>query len=301
MQTDSSTTRNQQHTDPNSLYLHSSLQKAYAYLQYALHTGEGLVLVTGKPGTGKTAMLQHLIKEQTSYDTSFNSVDCAQVSGTELLNKLANEWGITVSSVSMPPLISAINTHLLQLTITGKRIVLLLDEAQFLTDEALEAVRQLSNLSADGSPLLQIFLVGQPELRERLLEPAFTQLHQRIIATCNIELLSAPETREYVIRQLSRAHWQNSDALPGSIFNAIHRASLGTPRWINLICNRMMIQAIATDRLQFSLEDICVILQELIAEDLLPEQVRRANKAKSAVLPRSVAAISGLTRLEAAA
>ena len=301
MQTDSSTTRDQQHADANSLYLHSSLQKAYSYLQYALHTGEGLVLVTGQPGTGKTALLQHLIKEQSSYDTSFNSVDCAHYSGAELLSKLASEWGISVTGITMPQLISAINTHLLQLSITGKRIILLLDEAQFLTDDALEAVRQLSNLSTGGSPLLQIFLVGQPELRERLLKPAFTQLHQRIIATCNMELLSATETREYVIQQLSKAHWQNSDALPASVFNAIHRATLGTPRWINLICNRMMIQAIATDRLQFSLEDICVILQELIGEDLLPEPVRRANQARASVPPRSIAAKPGLTRLEVAA
>jgi type II secretory pathway predicted ATPase ExeA len=279
MHTDRQITSGASAPDSYALYMHQSLQKAYAYLQYALYNGEGLMLITGQPGTGKTALLTQLMREKDQYDHDFTAVDCASFSGDELMRLLADRWSINHADTTVAQRLASIHNHLAQQARFGKTLVLLLDEAQFLTDDALEVVRLLGNLSLDGHALLQIVLVGQPSLRTRLLQPEFAQLHQRIIATSSLDAMSSGETREYVVRQLQRADWQNCEDIPVSVFTAIHRASQGIPRWINLICNRMMIQAIANERLHFSLEDICVVLCELVSEDLLPIQFRMANRA----------------------
>jgi len=302
MQTERPRTQGIPTANSNALYLHRSVQKAYSYLQYALYNGEGLMLITGEPGTGKTALLTHLLREHTQQEQMFTAIDCARFSGEELLQTLAEAWSINDTGNPASPVFQGLQNYLIQQYRFGKRSVLLLDEAQFLTDDALEVVRLLGNLSIDGNALLQIVLVGQPALRARLLHPQFTQLHQRIIATCNLDPLSEDETRTYAIQQLRKAGWQHSDEIPASIFTAIHPSSQGIPRWINLICNRMMIQAIANERLQFSLEDICLVLQELVGEDLLPEQFRHANRPRTSALPsRPPATGTAPARLEVAA
>ncbi len=276
--THSNKLNNQPATDDNGLYIHPTFQKAQAYMQYALIQGEGIVLVTGEPGIGKTALVARVINEHADHSLNFNAIECARFSGTDLLNQYAELCEIESDVRTVPALMRELSIHFKEMQKRGKRSVLLLDEAHLLSDDALETVRLLSNQQLDGVPLVQIFLVGQPMLRARLLTAELTQLHQRIIATCNIDPLDTEDTEGYVLQQLTAVNWNPSSGIADGVFRAIHSASLGIPRWINLICNRMMIHAIATDRLQIEMDDICEVLRDLMNEDLLPEKVRMANR-----------------------
>ncbi len=263
--------------DAYGFYVHPSFQKAQAYLQYALYQGEGMVLVTGQPGTGKSALIYRVIAEHSDQYQTIDSIECARFSGADLLTRYADVCGLEADTQSTAEQLSAITKHLTESHKKSKRSVLLLDETHLLTDEALEMVRLLSNLQADGDPLLQIFMVGQPLLKTRLLTAELSQLHQRIIATCTIEPLNEEETQGYVLHQLTSRNWDPAAGIADGVFRSIHSASLGVPRWINLICNRIMIHVLATERPQIILEDVCEVLQDLIREDLLPEEVRQAN------------------------
>ena len=214
-------------------------------MQYALIQEEGIVLVTGEPGIGKTALVSRVIDEQDSHSLNCHSIECARYSGIELLGQYALACEVETDTTTITGMISAITQHLEEVKKRGKRSVLLLDEAHLLSDDALETIRLLSNLQQAGDPMLQIFLIGQPALRTRLLAPEMTQLHQRIIATCNIDALDTQDTQGYVMQQLSAVNWTPSSGITDGVYRAIHSASLGIPRWINLICNRLMIHAIA--------------------------------------------------------
>ena len=265
--------------DANELYMHPSFRKALSYMQYALYKGEGIVLVTGQAGIGKTALITKTLREQGDYELIFTLVDCAHFSGHELLAQFAASCGLrNEDNSTLSSIYAQLNAHLRTVRQQGKRSVLLLDEAHLLQDDALEAIHLLSNLHIEGNPLVQIFLIGQPELKARLLAPGLEQLHQRIIATSAIEALTKAETQGYILQQLTSVHWNGNPGIAETVFTAIHSASLGIPRWINLICSRMMIQAVASDRQYISLEDICEVLNDLLNEDLLPERVRHANK-----------------------
>ncbi len=246
-------------------------------MQYALFQGEGMVLITGEPGNGKSALIHRVIAEHSDQYQKLDTIECARFSGTDLLVRYADLCGIELASDSTAAQLTAVTSHLTKLHQQSKRSVLILDETHLLTDEALETVRLLSNLRADSEPLVQIFLVGQPLLRERLLTPELSQLHQRIIATCKLEALNEEETQGYMLQQLDSRHWDASAGIADGVYRAVHSASLGIPRWINLICNRIMIHVLANERPRIEFEDICEILQDLIREDLLPEEVRQAN------------------------
>jgi type II secretory pathway predicted ATPase ExeA len=246
-------------------------------MQYALFQGEGMVLITGQPGTGKSALIHRVIAEHGDQYQRLDTIECARFSGSDLLIRYADLCGIELDTENVAGQLTAITAHLRTLHQQSKRSVLILDETHLLTDEALEMVRLLSNLREDNEPLLQIFLVGQPLLRERLLSPELSQLHQRVIATCKLEALNEAETQGYVLQQLTARNWDASAGIADGVYRAIHSASLGIPRWVNLICNRIMIHVLANERPRIEFEDICEILQDLIREDLLPEEVRQAN------------------------
>lgn len=265
--------------DANELYMHPSFKKALSYMQYALYKGEGIVLVTGQSGIGKTALVSKVLREQADYELIFTLIDCAHFNGVDLLAQFAASCGLRGDeNATLSGLYSQLNSHLRTVRQQGKRSVLLLDEAHLLQDDALEAIHLLSNLHIDGNPLVQIFLIGQAELKKRLLGPGLEQLHQRIIATSTIDALSRAETQGYILQQLTSVQWNGNPGIAETVFTAIHSASLGIPRWINLICSRMMIHAVASDRQHIRLEDICEVLNDLLSEDLLPERVRLANK-----------------------
>jgi hypothetical protein len=150
------------------------------------------------------------------------------------------------------------------------RTLLVIDEAQNLSPAALEEVRMLTNLHVRSHPLLQICLLGQEDLRQRLRKPEMEQLHQRLMAVCNLEPLSLQETREYVVHRLNCAGWRGDPAISAAAFVLLHRFSQGLPRYINKLCDRLFLHGAVEQRHLLEVDDLVTVIREIQDEMLLP-------------------------------
>ena len=153
------------------------------------------------------------------------------------------------------------------------RSLLIIDEAQDLAPSALEELRLLTNLQQNNVPLLQIFLVGQEQLRDLVMTPALEQVHQRIVAACHLAPLDEQTTRDYVLHRLRWVGWQDDPRLDDAIFPYIHKYSTGIPRLINLICSRLLLHGMVEERHELGEPDIQTAIESLAAEELLPPAV----------------------------
>lgn len=270
--------------DNNNLYSHQSLVKARSYLQYGLQIGEGMVLLTGGSGTGKTTLVETVVNEELDANLDPVIVECVDYSGQELLQHYASILCGEDVNADIPDALNIITHSLVEARSQGKQCLLVLDEAHQLQQDALNKLTLLNNLRVEGHHLVQIFLVGQPELRETLLKPELEHLHQRLVATCRIKRLRSDETKEYIVQSLATVGWNGTPAISPNVFAAIHKTSMGIPRWINLICSRLMLHGMVNQLDVLDLPDVCEVLRDLLQEDLLPAAVRQANRAKSASL-----------------
>jgi len=264
--------------DTRALYLHGTYKKSLNYLRYAVQRGEGIVVITGSPGSGKTTLVEQFVSEHDGYSTVFTTIDANTLQGNDLITVYTRELEGNREPRAEADTLSYLTEVLGNLHDQRKSVVLILDEAQTLSKASLDKIHLLSNLQVDGDPLVQIFLVGHPSLRKQILSAGLEQLHQRIIASCNIEPLNKVETQGYVMHKLLSVNWDQSPSIDERVFNAIHSASQGVPRWINQICSRMLVHGVAADKSHISLQDICEVLNDLLSEDLLPRKVRLANK-----------------------
>jgi len=242
-----------------------------SYLLYAFHRGEGMVLITGRPGSGKTTLVEEVVSETIDSEMPVAVVDCSNLAGNDLLELYLEALGVVAA-----PGIS--NSRAIRETLASmretSRPVLMLDDAHLLSDEDMKIVYMLCNLNKQGVPLVQVVLAAHPKLRDLLLSPGYEHFHQRLVATCNIDALEMSETREYILHKLRSVGWNNNPKVAESVYGAIYRSSLGVPRWVDLICSRMLLNGMASERKFISLDDICEVIRDLIDEDLLPDQVR---------------------------
>lgn len=228
--------------DPHFLYMSEGHREALAHLRYGLGEGGGFVLLTGEVGTGKTTVCRCIL-EQVPEDTNIAFVVNPKLSAQELLATICDELRIEYpETCGLKILIDRLNAYLLAAHARGQRTVLIIDEAQNLTYEVLEQVRLLTNLETNQERLLQIVLLGQPELQEILAQPELRQVAQRIAARHHLGPLTAAETTAYVWHRLAVAGMEQSVfALPA--LDEVYRLSGGTPRMINLVCDRALLGA----------------------------------------------------------
>jgi general secretion pathway protein A len=230
--------------DPRFLYMSRKHREAMAHLAYGIQEGGGFVQLTGEVGTGKTTLCRCLLMQLP------NHVDAAlilnpQIKNSELLAALCDEMGIEYAKDATPiRLLNALNEHLLETYAQGRRTVLIIEEAQLLTRAVLEQVRILTNLETTRQKLLQIILIGQPELSSTLGRSDLRQLSQRITARYHLEPLSLGDTREYVKYRLAVAGCTRS-LFSGTALRRVHKYSGGVPRLINVICDRALLGAYA--------------------------------------------------------
>ncbi len=259
----------------DNLYMHDSFKRAMSYLLYAFHKGEGMVLITGLPGSGKTTLVDEVVSEASDSEMPVSVIDCTNLAEEDLFGLYLETLGVVAADGISNS--RAVREALATMRQTS-RPVLVLDDAHLLSADNLNKVHMLCNLNQGGVPLLQIVLVGQPGLRQKLLSPECQQLHQRLIATCNIESLTLSETREYILQKLRSVNWVNNPNIAESVYGAVYRSSLGVPRWIDLIFSRTLLNSMAGDRKFISLDDICEVIRDLAKEDLLPDEVRLSTK-----------------------
>jgi general secretion pathway protein A len=229
--------------DPRYLYMSHEHREALAHLVYGITSDGGFVLLTGEVGTGKTTVCRCLL-EQLPENTDVAFVLNPKLSVGELLATVCDELRIRYpeGTTSVKVFIDLINAYLLDAHAKGRRTVLILEEAQNLTVDVLEQLRLLTNLETNQRKLLQIIMVGQPELRDQLEKPEMRQLAQRITARYHLGPLSKKEVVEYVSHRLAVAGVQ-ARLLPPSIMDKLFRLSGGIPRLINVICDRALLGA----------------------------------------------------------
>jgi general secretion pathway protein A len=229
--------------DPRYLYMSSRHQEALAHLLYGVHGGGGFVLLTGEVGTGKTTVCRCLL-EQIPDSCEVAYIFNPKLTVAELLSTICTEFGIAFpeNNDSVMVYVNCINRFLLDAHARGKHLVLIIDEAQNLEADVLEQLRLLTNLETNERKLLQIILLGQPELVDMLARPELRQLAQRIIARYHLGPLSLPEVTEYVRHRLevSGTHHQ---LIPTRLMALLYRLSGGIPRLINVLCDRALLGA----------------------------------------------------------
>jgi general secretion pathway protein A len=233
--------------DPRFLYLSTMHREALAHLLFGLGAGGGFVLLTGEIGAGKTTVCRCFL-EQVPAQHHVAYIFNPRLTVAELLQTICQEFGLTVTAGSgggTKPMIDALNGFMLAAHAEGRNCVLIIDEAQALDGDVLEQLRLLTNLETHERKLLQIILIGQPELRDLLATPAMEQLAQRIVARYHLGPLSADETGDYIRHRLAVAGQGGPLPFDAGALGRVHRLTGGVPRRINLLCDRALLGAYA--------------------------------------------------------
>ncbi|MDY7576250.1 ExeA family protein [Actimicrobium sp. CCI2.3] len=236
--------------DPRYLFMSERHREALAHLVFGLKGGGGFVLLTGEIGAGKTTVCR-LFLEQIPARCNVAYLFNPKQSVTELLQSICDEFNIKVSprnqaAVTVKDFIDPLNTFLLRTHAVKQNNILIIDEAQNLSADVLEQLRLLTNLETNERKLLQIILIGQPELRTMLDRPELEQLAQRIIARFHLAALSERETAQYIAHRLAVAGGRNEPLFSERAMRRIHQCARGIPRRINLLCDRALLGAYAT-------------------------------------------------------
>lgn len=254
--------------DHHFAYSHKGYNKARAYLEYAFVRAEGFVMITGKPGTGKTTLIGALVARLADAPVNVAHLVCTQLQADDLLKMVAYEFGIPMSVVEKGEILQRLTLQLKLWHREGRRALLIVDEAQDLSLSAMEELRLLTNIQVESRPLLQIFLLGQPELRKLIVSPRMEQVHQRIIAACHIKPLEADETEAYVRHRLETVNWRGDPAISQSVYPLIFKFSAGVPRRINLICSRLLLHCAVEQQHKVTVADMREVIGELQSEHL---------------------------------
>ncbi|MET0322106.1 MAG: AAA family ATPase, partial [Duganella sp.] len=242
--------------DPRYLFMSERHREALAHLLYGIGSGGGFVLLTGEIGAGKTTVCRCFM-EQIPDNCKLGYIFNPKLTVEELLLTICDEFGVQLppqgaGAVSVKGYVDAINAYLLASHAQAKNNVLIIDEAQNLSAEVLEQLRLLTNLETSERKLLQIILIGQPELRTMLARPELEQLAQRVIARYHLGSLSEPETTAYVEHRLAVAGAAAIAPFPRRLMGLVHRLTKGVPRRINLLCDRALLGAYVENQPQVS-------------------------------------------------
>jgi putative secretion ATPase (PEP-CTERM system associated) len=274
--------------DPDYLYPSRVHREALDYLRYGLESHAGFIVITGEIGSGKTTLLQTLLRGLDAQTTVARIVNTI-LEPRELLETIMIDFGLDPTGRSKPVLLRDLAQYLVDQRLAGRMVLLVIDEAQNLSPAALEELRMLSNLETEKSKLLQIAMVGQPNLREKLAAPELEQLRQRVTVSYHLQPLDADETSNYINHRLRRAALGTPLEFPREVTDEIHARSRGVPRVVNVICDAALVFGYAEERRQMDLPLIHDVLAELEVTGVLPSASRTPAPAAAqaaTVMPR---------------
>ena len=237
--------------NPAYLFLSHSHEEALAHLTYAISQGDGFVEITGEIGTGKTTLCRVFLE---NLDQSIHAayIFNPKLDALQLLKAINDEFGIDSSPDNTKDLIDRLNVFLIEKKSAGQKVLLLIDEAQNLSQEVLEQLRLLSNLETTQEKLLQIILVGQPELRDMLASHQLRQLAQRITIDSRLSPLTFEETKDYIRHRITLASLRPGPPFDKASYKAIYEYSRGIPRLINIACDRALLNAFSRNSFKIS-------------------------------------------------
>lgn len=279
--------------DHRFAFSHDSYSKARNYLEYGLVRGEGLVVITGLPGMGKSTVIEDLLSEHGGPDLEVARLQTTQLEVRELLRLVAYALGISAHNTDKATLLIRLADYLNKQYDAGRRVLLIIDEAQNLSQQALEELRLLTNIQREDGLHFQIFLLGQPQLQGLIRAPGMEQLRQRIVASCHFEPLGATDTQGYIEHRLKVAGWKGDPEITPDAIRFLQKYSGGIPRKINMLTSRLLVHGAVDRKHTLSAQEVRDVIAELPPEML--EQTRHAPRFAVTETDRPVAKSSAET------
>jgi putative secretion ATPase (PEP-CTERM system associated) len=252
--------------DPDFIYWSKQHARAKAYMESTIWLADGFVVITGEIGSGKTTLLQSFLTELED-DVVYAVVSQTQLTPKQFLQAVLTEFGFKPFNMDKVELLDMLNMFLIEQYSNGKKVVLIVDEAQNLSRKVLEEVRMISGIETHKEKVLRIILAGQPELRESLDSPRLKQLVQRVRLRFHLTALDPRETREYIEHRLAVGGHEESGLFTDDCFDLIHRYSGGVPRLINTLCDTALLCAFADEKPVVEETDVMSALNELNWEE----------------------------------
>ncbi|HET9391513.1 MAG TPA: AAA family ATPase [Steroidobacteraceae bacterium] len=248
--------------DPQFLYLSKQHARAKAYMESTIWFTDGFVVITGEIGSGKTTLIESFLKEIQS-DVVIAQINQTQVSAVDFLQAVLVQFGFSPFKMKKAELIATLNNFLIEQYAAGRKVLLIVDEAQNLSMRVLEEIRLLSGVETTKEKVLRIILAGQPELNEKLDAPELVQLTQRIRLRFHLTTLSPPEMRAYIQHRLEVAGAGDREIFAEETYPEIYRFSGGVPRLVNTLCDTALMASFTADRETVTLADIQQSIEEL--------------------------------------
>lgn len=266
--------------DPEFFFNSAVHKRALAYLRYGLAQGEGFIVVTGAPGTGKTMLAKELFEHIRHENVVAGLMVSSQVGAEDTLRIIAAAFGLAYDAYAKAILLKNLENYFKLKASEGKRVLLVVDEAQNLPQQSLEELRMLLNFELGGRPTFQVFMLGQEELRNVLQADDMEQVRQRITATYHLRPLDREETRDYILHRLTTAGWSNDPVFHDETFDQIFNFTGGTPRIINSVCDRLMLYGYLEELHQFDAQAAKIVIHEIEQDTTFPKSEPKQEAKK---------------------
>jgi general secretion pathway protein A len=258
--------------DPNFYFESSTHRKALSYLGYGLAQGEGFIVITGEVGAGKSTLVAHLMRRIDPSQLTVGQIVTSNLDGEELVHVAAQSFGIEVEGHDKASALGAIEGFLHDEARAGRRCLLVVDESQNLSIEALEELRMLSNFQLGAHPLLQTLLLGQPEFKQVLAShESLEQLRQRVIAAHHLEAMDSTEIEPYIRHRMQCVGWNGNPAFDQRVFTDLHEASGGIPRRINQLMSRLLLLGAVEQRTRIDSAMLAAVRKEMAGDATFPQ------------------------------
>ena len=283
--------------DPAFYFESLTHRKALSYLGYGLAQGEGFVVITGEVGAGKSTLVAHLMALIDPARLTAAQVVTSALDGEEIVHVVAQAFGLMIEGHDKASALGAIEGFLHEEARAGRRCLLIVDEAQNLSVEALEELRMLSNFQLGAHPLLQTLLLGQPEFRDTLMNSdRLEQLRQRVIATHHLEAMDANEVQPYIEHRMKCVGWEGNPAFDQRVYAEIFAETGGVPRRINQIVNRLLLLGAVENRTRIDSAMLAQVMAEMQQDGTIslarPEPRPEPAPAPRVHAPQAVPAVS---------
>jgi type II secretory pathway predicted ATPase ExeA len=248
--------------DPQFLYLSKQHARAKAYMESTIWFTDGFVVITGEIGSGKTTLIETFLRELQT-DAVVAQINQTQLSPTAFLQTVLVQFGFSPFNMKKPEVLATLNQFLVEQHVSGRKVLLIVDEAQNLSHRVLEEIRMLSGIETTKEKALRIILAGQPELNDKLNSPELVQLAQRVRLRFHLTALTKAETVAYIDHRLEVAGSQGRRVFADDTYATIYKYTGGVPRLINTLCDTCLMAAFGRDRDTVTAEDLHAAVEEL--------------------------------------